>query len=162
KLLSRHMSHVPRRQRVLVTHVSSPSRYGLSPGVSHCSGGQSGSMTPHSAAAHSAPSCHAPALMDASHRPKSEWDNVGRRSTRMSRGKHAASSTTPVVGVYWSLIGLFLPVGFLSSGGVGEEAIADSNFRYALSRSLRRSISSKSSRSSASSKTQPIASSNSF
>src|SRR5699024_3308769 len=52
------------------THGVSCSRYGLSPGVSHSSGGQSGSMTPHSAAAHNAPSCHAPALMDASHRPK--------------------------------------------------------------------------------------------
>src|SRR5699024_4844950 len=77
---------------------------------SHCSGGQSGSMTPHSAAAQSAPSCHASAFTVASHL---------RNALRLlctcapypiglaysySGSCENPSSTCCVVGVYWSLI----------------------------------------------------------
>src|SRR5699024_4171814 len=128
-------------------HGVSCSRYGLSPGVSHWSGGQSGSMTPHSAAAHSAPSCHASAFTAFSHRSNSACHlSACCGEVQCVICFTYPSSTSSVDGVQ-SLIVLFLPVGFLSSDGVGEEVIADSNFRYALSRSLRRSISSKSSRS---------------
>src|SRR5690625_797801 len=68
-------------------------------------------MTPHSAAAHSAPSCHASALTVASQRSNSVCHLLScRGEVQCVICFTYPSRTCSVVGTYWSLIVGFLPV----------------------------------------------------